>query len=137
MSPARTSMPRGQALLAELLAAHWRAGGVAVVATHQALELPAAHCAIGAAMSAAREPAFAGCSRRDRPVRRRAARRDLRLALRRSGDTLQPLGFFLVVTTLFPLGIGPAAVAASRHRAGCALGRGAVILAAGAGPAVS
>jgi heme exporter protein B len=34
--------------------------------------------------------------------------RDLRLALRRSGDTLQPLGFFLVVTTLFPLALDPA-----------------------------
>jgi heme exporter protein B len=33
--------------------------------------------------------------------------RDLRLALRRSGDTLQPLGFFLVVTTLFPLALDP------------------------------
>ncbi|HEY4975185.1 MAG TPA: heme exporter protein CcmB [Steroidobacteraceae bacterium] len=33
--------------------------------------------------------------------------RDLRLALRRSGDTLQPLAFFLVVTTLFPLALDP------------------------------
>jgi heme exporter protein B len=33
--------------------------------------------------------------------------RDLRLAVRRSGDTLQPLGFFLVVTTLFPLALDP------------------------------
>jgi heme exporter protein B len=33
--------------------------------------------------------------------------RDLRLAFRRSGDTLQPLGFFLVVTTLFPLALDP------------------------------
>ena len=33
--------------------------------------------------------------------------RDLRLALRRSGDSLQPLGFFLVVTTLFPLALDP------------------------------
>jgi heme exporter protein B len=33
--------------------------------------------------------------------------RDLRLALRRPGDTLQPLGFFLVVTTLFPLALDP------------------------------
>jgi heme exporter protein B len=33
--------------------------------------------------------------------------RDLRLALRRTGDTLQPLGFFLVVTTLFPLALDP------------------------------
>jgi heme exporter protein B len=35
------------------------------------------------------------------------AQRDLRIALRRSGDTLQPVGFFIVVTTLFPLGLDP------------------------------
>ena len=35
------------------------------------------------------------------------ARRDLRVALRRSGDTLQPLGFFVIVTTLFPLALRP------------------------------
>ncbi|MGA8708223.1 MAG: heme exporter protein CcmB [Steroidobacteraceae bacterium] len=33
--------------------------------------------------------------------------RDLRLALRRSGDSLLPLGFFLVITTLFPLALDP------------------------------
>jgi heme exporter protein B len=33
--------------------------------------------------------------------------RDLRLALRRAGDWLQPLVFFLVVTTLFPLALDP------------------------------
>ncbi|HEY1725651.1 MAG TPA: heme exporter protein CcmB [Steroidobacteraceae bacterium] len=33
--------------------------------------------------------------------------RDLRLALRRAGDTLQPLAFFVVVTTLFPLALDP------------------------------
>lgn len=33
--------------------------------------------------------------------------RDLRLALRRPGDWLQPLVFFLVVTTLFPLATDP------------------------------
>ncbi|MCD6061070.1 MAG: ccmB, partial [Moraxellaceae bacterium] len=31
--------------------------------------------------------------------------RDLRLALRQSGDWLMPLGFFLLVVTLFPLAI--------------------------------
>ena len=31
--------------------------------------------------------------------------RDLRLALRRVGDSLLPLGFFLVITTLFPLAL--------------------------------
>ncbi len=33
--------------------------------------------------------------------------RDLRLALRRPGDTLQPLGFFVIVSTLFPLALQP------------------------------
>ena len=33
------------------------------------------------------------------------AKRDLRLAMRRSGEWLQPLVFFLVVTTLFPLAL--------------------------------
>ena len=35
------------------------------------------------------------------------AARDLRLALRRAGDSLLPLGFFLVITTLFPLSLDP------------------------------
>jgi heme exporter protein B len=35
------------------------------------------------------------------------AARDLRLALRRAGDTLLPLGFFMVITTLFPLSLDP------------------------------
>jgi heme exporter protein B len=34
-------------------------------------------------------------------------RRDLRLAMRRPGEWLQPLVFFLVVTTLFPLATDP------------------------------
>ncbi len=34
-------------------------------------------------------------------------RRDLRLALRRKGDVLNVLVFFLVVASLFPLGVGP------------------------------
>jgi len=33
--------------------------------------------------------------------------RDLRLALRRRGDTLAALAFFVIVVSLFPLGIGP------------------------------
>lgn len=35
-------------------------------------------------------------------------RRDLRLALRRGGDSLQPLLFFVIAAALFPLGVGPA-----------------------------
>ena len=34
-------------------------------------------------------------------------RRDLRLGLRRRGELLNPLVFFLLVITLFPLGVGP------------------------------
>jgi len=35
-------------------------------------------------------------------------RRDLRLALRRGGNSLQPLLFFVIALALFPLGVGPA-----------------------------
>ena len=35
-------------------------------------------------------------------------RRDLRLGFRRGGDSLQPVVFFVLAATLFPLGIGPA-----------------------------
>ena len=34
-------------------------------------------------------------------------RRDLRSALRSRSDIINPLWFFLIVITLFPLGIGP------------------------------
>jgi len=33
--------------------------------------------------------------------------RDIKLALRRRGDWINPLVFFVIVVTLFPLGIGP------------------------------
>lgn len=35
-------------------------------------------------------------------------RRDLRLGLRRGADSAQPLFFFLIALSLFPLGVGPA-----------------------------
>ena len=34
-------------------------------------------------------------------------KRDLRLALRRPGDALSYIGFFVMIATLFPLAIGP------------------------------
>ena len=34
-------------------------------------------------------------------------KRDLTLALRRSSDWLNPLVFFIIVVSLFPLGVGP------------------------------
>ena len=44
------------------------------------------------------------------------AARDLRLALRRAGDSLLPLGFFLVITTLFPLSLDPSSFTGVRRR---------------------
>lgn len=41
-------------------------------------------------------------------------RRDLRLALRRAGDTVSAAAFFAVAVTLFPLGIGPDAETLAR-----------------------
>jgi heme exporter protein B len=60
-------------------------------------------------MSAARNPALpAGAATQSLTAAAWAlVQRDLRIALRRSGDTLQPVGFFVVVTTLFPLGLDP------------------------------
>ena len=37
------------------------------------------------------------------------ARRDLLLAWKRTGDILNPLFFFAMVATLFPLAVGPSA----------------------------
>ncbi len=44
--------------------------------------------------------------------------RDLRLALRRRADPLSVLVFFVLVASLFPLGVGPGAGLAAHHGAG-------------------
>lgn len=49
-------------------------------------------------MSAPRAPGAAA---------RQLIERDLRLAVRRPGEWLQPLGFFVIVATLFPLALDP------------------------------
>jgi heme exporter protein B len=63
-----------------------------------------------ATLSVAETPRDAGKSAAAVPVLE-AARlvlvRDLRLAFRRSGQLVQPLAFFAIVTTLFPLAISP------------------------------
>ena len=88
----------------------------------------------------------AGRARRERARVRRPARcaalaalmqRDLRLALRRAGRHPAAAGLFRGRHDAVSAGTGPGAVAASRHRAGGAVGRGAAVLAAGAGLAVS
>jgi len=62
--------------------------------------------------AAAGEPARIGAARTPRVgfagASARLMGRDLRLALRRPGDSLLPLAFFLVITTLFPLSLDPA-----------------------------
>src|SRR6201993_3492523 len=45
-------------------------------------------------------------------------RRDLRLALRQSGDTGLVLGFFVLAVVLFPLGVGPEPTVLQRIGAG-------------------
>ena len=45
-------------------------------------------------------------------------RRDLRLALRQSGDTGLVLGFFVLAVVLFPLGVGPEPAILQRIGAG-------------------
>jgi heme exporter protein B len=52
--------------------------------------------------------------------------RDLRLALRRAGDSLLPVGFFIVVTTLYPLALDPS-LSALRDIAPAALWVGALL----------
>lgn len=45
-------------------------------------------------------------------------RRDLRLALRRTGDTVAAVTFFVIAVSLFPLGIGPDPAVVARIAAG-------------------
>ena len=52
--------------------------------------------------------------------------RDLRLALRRAGDSLLPVGFFIVVTTLYPLALDPS-LSSLRDIAPAALWVGALL----------
>ena len=53
--------------------------------------------------------------------------RDLRLAFRNYAEIINPLWFFLIIITLFPLSIGP----------GHCVGGRVTLFAAGNGPAVS
>jgi len=46
------------------------------------------------------------------------ARRDLRLAFRRAGDTVAVVTFFVIAIVLFPLGVGPELAVLSRIAAG-------------------
>ncbi|XAW89034.1 heme exporter protein CcmB [Vibrio sp. CDRSL-10 TSBA] len=57
-------------------------------------------------------------------------RRELLIAFRRQADIFNPLWFFIIVITLFPLSIGPETRAVIAHCAGDCLGSGAAFRAA-------
>ena len=51
-------------------------------------------------------------------------KRELKIATRKQAEILNPLWFFLIVITLFPLVIGPDPKLLSRHRTWSCLGGG-------------
>ena len=77
--------------------AHLAGGGLAVIATH-----------VPMALSRARDPPWCARPRRRRDERRssRSLKRDLRLAVRQGGALGMALGFYMIVVTLLPLGLG-------------------------------
>ena len=84
------------------------------MATHESLApLPQPPHARGEAVSSRRRPAPGGAIRETAVaghmsgVFRSVLLRDLRLASRRRIDALQPLAFFVVALSMFPLGVGP------------------------------
>ena len=63
--------------------------------------------------------------------------RDLRVAFRRLRELANPLLFFVIVVSLFPLALSPNADGTARRRNRCVVGVGVAILAARAGGTVS
>ena len=90
--------------LARMIAGHRAAGGVAVLATHEAIE-PAGRG--GARPGTRRMSAFLAL-----------VRRDIQLAARRGGEATMTLAFFVVTVSLFPFGVGPEAELLGRIAAG-------------------
>ena len=77
----------------------WHGGGLALIAAHQGLNLRKARCGDWSSRDAADTAALA--------AGRLLFERDLRLAMRRWDQVADPLVFFLIVTTLFPLALSP------------------------------
>ena len=78
-------------LIQGLMERHLEHGGMIVMTTHQEIEI------------AARQPS--GCSSPDMFLW--IIQRDLLLAMRRRADVFTTLFFFIIVVSLFPLGVGP------------------------------
>ncbi len=100
---------QGVAELEQWLVGHAGAGGAVLLTTHQPLTLPRACIAqdraagrIGVGSRRMAENRLSTAA-----IMARVIRRDVVLALRRRAEIANPLLFFLMVCTLFPLGIGP------------------------------
>jgi ABC-type transport system involved in cytochrome c biogenesis ATPase subunit len=93
------------ALMEGLIRDHLQAGGMVVATTHQALNLEG----VGAALCWSATSPFRSWSRRGHASfpACRYLRRDLTLAARRRGDWMIAQFFFVMVASLFPLGVGP------------------------------
>ena len=83
---------RAVEMLSELLAKHLEAHGLVILTSHQPMRLP------NGKGDKTMSPVIA------------IIRRDLLLAMRRKSEVLTALFFFIIVVSLFPLGIGPESV---------------------------
>ena len=99
-------------LIESVIGEHLSKGGMAIVATHQELHISSRF--VSAARTCNRGPqrrSVAGVAVVSAPstlsMFRWIVARDLTLAWRRRADVLSTLFFFVIVVSLFPLGIGP------------------------------
>ena len=122
MSPPRTWMLTDSDSLAALIEEHVGDGGLVIAAVHQDLMVdrrPDSNAQLVRGMNTSALQAA-----------RLVLARDLRLALSQARQFVQPLVFFAIVTTLFPLSISPELSRLREIASGCALGRGAAGFAA-------
>ena len=88
----------GQQLVRDLIAEQLARGGLVVAAVHHSLPLP---------RRTARGPGAGPHEDASLAAARLVALRDLRLAFRKPSQLIQPLMFFMIVATLFPLTLTP------------------------------
>ena len=94
----------GIGLLADLIAGHlasWRAGGADQPPARADRQCAGANAGVAGGMSSATKPVGLG------HVLLAVLRREISLGMRQKGEVLTPLVFFVVIASLFPLGVGP------------------------------
>ena len=97
-------------LIESIIGEHLSNGGMAIVATHQELNISADQFQRLELATENSSEAASGWRRVSAPTLsmfRWIVARDLMLAWRRRADVLSTLFFFVIVVSLFPLGIGP------------------------------